>query len=139
MQYHRGIGTGILRAMREEADMTFQNSENGNQFKVVFYRPTSEKQISEAKVSDDMNIFSSYPNLMTLCPALPKIEQNNARMILYLCKNAASITEMMQATGYESRTSFRRKLLLPLLEAGLLVPTQAENKNNPRQKYRTSE
>ena len=138
MQY-RGIGTGILRAMREEADMTFENSENGNQFKVVFYRPTSEKQISEAKVSDDMNIFSSYPNLMTLCPALPKIEQNNARMILYLCKNAASITEMMQATGYESRTSFRRKLLLPLLEAGLLVPTQAENKNNPRQKYCTSE
>lgn len=138
MQY-RGIGTGILRAMREGADMVFENSENGNQFKVTFRRKTAEEPIVTEPEVDEMNVFSSYPNLSEQCPALAKTEQNNARMVLHLCKKSASITEMMQATGYESRTSFRRKLLLPLLEAGLLVPTQGENKNSPQQKYRMTE
>ena len=40
----------------------------------------------------------------------------------------------MEATGYESRTSFRRKILTPLLEAGLLKPVLGD-KNSPKQRY----
>ena len=63
------------------------------------------------------------------------ISKTDGRRILHLCKNAKSVTEMMLATGYESRTFFRRKLSLPLLEARLLMQTQADRKNSPQQKY----
>ena len=63
-----------------------------------------------------------YPDLLERCPKLPKTEQNNARVVLHLCEQTASVMEMMEATGYESRTSFRRKILTHLLEAGLLKP-----------------
>lgn len=138
MQY-RGIGTGILRAMREGADMEFENSENGNQFKVTFHRNAAERQPVTDKPHDMTDVFAMYPNLMEKCPALSRTEQNNARMVLHLCRRSASVAELMEATGYESRTSFRRKLLQPLLEAGLITPMLKDKKSSPLQRYRTAD
>lgn len=138
MQY-RGIGTGILRAMREGADMEFENSENGNQFKVTFRRNAAERQPVTDKPHDMTDVFAMYPNLMEKCPALSRTEQNNARMVLHLCRRSASVAELMEATGYESRTSFRRKLLQPLLAAGLITPILKDKKSSPLQRYRTAD
>ena len=75
-----------------------------------------------------------YPDLTEQCPKLPKTERNNARVVLHLCEQSKSVVELMEATGYESRTSFRRKILSPLLEAGLLKPVLGD-KNSPKQRY----
>lgn len=133
MQY-RGIGTGILRAIKEGAQMEFLNSESGNQFMVRFIRPVEGADSSVKEAAKGVNVMELYPDLMERCPKLPKTEQNNARVVLHLCKQSASVVEMMEATGYESRTSFRRKILTPLLEAGLLKPVLAD-KNSPKQRY----
>ncbi|MGM9712907.1 MAG: Fic family protein [Prevotella sp.] len=133
MQY-RGIGTGILRAFREGAQMEFDNSESGNQFAVKFTRPVEGISQSDKKAVNGVNVMDLYPDLMERCPNLPKTEQNNARVVLHLCELSASVVEMMEATGYESRTSFRRKILTPLLEAGLIKPV-LEEKNSPKQRY----
>ena len=81
-----------------------------------------------------MNKEQIYPDLTERCAKLPKTEQNNARVVLHLCEQSKSVVELMEATGYESRTSFRRKILSPLLEAGLLKPVLGD-KNSPRQRY----
>ena len=46
--------------------------------------------------------------------------------------------EMMEATGYKSRTSFRRRLLIPLLESELLEPQYPDKPNTPKQRYRST-
>lgn len=133
MQY-RGIGTGILRAIREGAQMEFENSESGNQFAVRFIRPVEGGVTSTHESSMGVNIMNLYPDLLERCPKLPKTELNNARVVLHLCEQSKSVVELMEATGYESRTSFRRKILIPLLEAGLLKP-ELGDKNSPKQRY----
>lgn len=132
--HYRGIGTGILRAIREGAQMEFNNSESGNQFAVRFIRPVDSSVTSAKDTAKGVNVMNLYPDLMERCPQLPKTEQNNARVVLHLCEQTASVVEMMEATGYESRTSFRRKILTPLLEAGLLKPVLGD-KNSPKQRY----
>ena len=134
MQY-RGIGTGIIRAMRECKNISFENYESGNQFKVTFRREESAQSVTPEAKTSMIDVFTTYPNLIELCPTLPKTEQNNARIVLHLCQGAASMSELMAATGYESRTTFRRKILLPLLDAGLIAPTLKEKQNSPQQKY----
>ena len=133
MQY-RGIGTGILRAIREGAQMEFENSESGNQFAVRFIRPVEGAVTSTQESSMGVNIMNLYPDLIERCPKLPRTELNNARVVLHLCEQSKSVVELMEATGYESRTSFRRKILIPLLEAGLLKPVLGD-KNSPKQRY----
>ena len=133
MQY-RGIGSGILRAIKEGAQMEFDNSESGNQFAVKFRRPIDGEIASSQEDGKGVNVMDLYPDLLKRCPKLPKTEQNNARVVLHLCEQSASVVEMMEATGYESRTSFRRKILTPLLEAGLIKPVLGD-KNSPKQRY----
>ena len=133
MQY-RGVGTGILRAFREGAQMEFDNSRSGNQFSVRFIRPVEGIASSGMKTVNRVNVMDLYPDLIERCPTLLKTEQNNARVVLQMCEQTASVVEMMAATGYESRTSFRRKILTPLLEAGLLKPVLGD-KNSPKQRY----
>lgn len=133
MQY-RGLGTGILRAMREESGIEFENSDGGNQFKVIFHRKTDELE-EKGYESDITDVFQTYPNLSVICPQLQKTEHNNAKLVLHICKRPASMLELMEATGYDSKTSFRRKLLIPLISSGLIEATNSDKHNSPQQKY----
>ncbi|MBP5257704.1 MAG: hypothetical protein J6Z41_03070 [Prevotella sp.] len=55
-----------------------------------------------------------------------------------LCKTTPiGISDMMRHTGYQSRTTFRRRLFTPLLDSGLLVPEFPGSINSPRQRYRS--
>ena len=94
--------------------------------------PPKDYLVNEAQLNN--YVMDLYPDLLKRCPKLPKTEQNNARVVLHLCEQSASVVEMMEATGYESRTSFRRKILTPLLEAGLIKPVLGD-KNSPKQRY----
>ena len=111
--------------------MEFENSESGNQFAVRFRRPMMGDATSSMEAAKGVNLMDLYPDLIERCPKLPKTEQNNARVVLLLCEQSKSVVELMEATGYESRTSFRRKILSPLLEAGLLKPVLGD-KNSPK-------
>ena len=114
--------------------MEFDNSSSGNQFSVRFMRPMEGVASSDMKKVNRVNVMDLYPDLTERCPTLQKTEQNNARVVLHMCEQTASVVEMMEATGYESRTSFRRKILTPLIEAGLLKPVLGD-KNSPKQRY----
>ena len=78
------------------------------------------------------------PSIERYCPTLPKEETERAEKILRLCVTPKSILNMMDATGYKSRTSFRRRILTHLLDAHLLEPTDKKSPNSPRQTYITT-
>ena len=87
--------------------------------------------------SDTALWFSS--DIRSQCPALGKGEEENARIILEFCRIPQGILEMMEKIGYKSRTSFRRNVFTPLLEAGLLIPEYKDKPNSPKQRYRTAD
>ena len=146
---YRGLGTGIIRATKEARDIDFINEE-GSQFQVIMQRPSNP---STPRVTPYSNIVAesmpeygygnqvvnrTTPDIRALCPALGKGEEENARRVLEFCRIPQGILEMMEEVGYKSRTSFRRNVFTPLLEAGLLVPEYKDKPNSPKQRYRTA-
>ncbi|AXV48722.1 divergent AAA domain protein [Prevotella denticola CRIS 18C-A] len=137
---YRGLGSGIIRAMNEYPKIDFINDESGNQFKCVLYRPVPYEMpnmVSEP-VMEYGRPSGHTPSIERYCPTLPKEETERAEKILRLCVTPKSILNMMDATGYKSRTSFRRRILTHLLDAHLLEPTDKKSPNSPRQTYITT-
>lgn len=150
---YRGLGTGIIRASKEVRDIEFVNEE-GVQFQVVMqrhldYRELLENQYYESVVREPSAQYGSYDvsdganssssaDIRSRCPALGKGEEENARRVLAFCRVPQGILEMMEEVGYKSRTSFRRNVFTPLLEAGLLVPEYKDKPNSPKQRYRAA-
>lgn len=147
---YRGLGTGIIRATKEVKDIEFVNEE-GRQFQVIIQRPNGsqgmpkprpyESIASENSPEYSRSYSASWPlaDIRTLCPALGKGEEENARIILEFCRIPQGILEMMEKIGYKSRTSFRRNVFTPLLEAGLLIPEYKDKPNSPKQRYSTAD
>jgi len=151
---YRGLGTGILRAVKEEqGNIRFENEE-GSQFKVIIDRPregygefydhgsfVAQEPLIEhygARRSAPLSSGMSSQEMRARCPGLPKGEEENACLLLSFCQNYQGMLEMMEATGYRSRTSFRRRLLTPLMESGLLEQEYKERPNTPKQRYRST-
>ena len=61
--------------------------------------------------------------------------QDVNRMIIDFCKEPKSVQEIMNKFGFDSRTSFRRKYLTPLLEKGGLKMSIPEKPSSKNQKY----
>ena len=76
-------------------------------------------------------------DIRSLCPTLGKKDDEIAQRVLEFCRIPQGILEMMEEVGYKSRTSFRRNVFTPLLEAGLLVPEYKDRPNSPKQRYCT--
>ena len=148
---YRGLGTGIIRATKEVPGIQFFNEEN-SQFKVVIRRPIDDYEPTSYVASEPSirredeyrhgihvgNSGIMWPDLRLRCPDLPKGEDDTARKLLTYCKTVPQgILEMMEHTGYKSRTSFRRRLFTPLYEAGLLIPEYPDSPNSPKQRYRS--
>ena len=56
-------------------------------------------------------------------------------MILEFCKEARSISEIMEQFGFDSKTSFRRKYLNTLVKDGRLKMTLPDKPKSKNQKY----
>ena len=149
---YRGLGTGIIRASKEVSDIEFVDEE-GVQFQVVMRRHLDERETFESRryefvVGESAPQYGysggnggnglSAKEIRSFCPALGKGEEENAKRILAFCEIPQGILEMMQEVGYKSRTSFRRNVFTPLLEAGLLIPEYKDKPNSPKQRYRSA-
>lgn len=150
---YRGLGTGILRATKEVRNIEFVDEE-GVQFQVVMRRPANDREATylnveniasesaapygEYKASDGFVFGSSVMDIRAQCPSLGKGDEEMAQRVLDFCRVPQGILEMMEEVGYKSRTSFRRRIFTPLLEAGLLIPEYKDRPNSPKQRYRSA-
>jgi ATP-dependent DNA helicase RecG len=65
--------------------------------------------------------------------------QDINRLIVDFCKEPRSVQEIMDKFAFDSRTSFRRKYLIPMLEKGVLKMTIPEKPSSKNQKYFSEE
>ena len=61
--------------------------------------------------------------------------QDLNKQIIDFCKEPKSVQEIMDEFYFDSRTSFRRKYLTPMLKNGVLKMTIPEKPSSKNQKY----
>jgi ATP-dependent DNA helicase RecG len=61
--------------------------------------------------------------------------QDMGKLIIDFCSEPRLVQEIMDKFGLDSRTSFRRKYLIPLMEKGVLKMTIPEKPSSKNQKY----
>ena len=89
---------------------------------------------AEGLVSDQ----SGRPDAHLVTPALTNLTDDQRRIIT-LCEVPRKQADLMRETGLSHRTFFRRKRLDPLLRAGLIRMTRADEPNHPDQAYVVTE
>jgi len=67
----------------------------------------------------------------------PQAEAERVGRILEFCKAPRSREEIQQHLGLQDREYFRKSVLAPLLDKGLLAPTIPDKPNSPHQRYVT--
>lgn len=70
---YRGLGSGIVRAMREDNHVDFDNEVSANQFKVTIWRTTPKsKSSTQKKPLKDSNTIQKESNTIQKAIQLPK-------------------------------------------------------------------
>ena len=59
-------------------------------------------------------------------------------LVLGSCTEAQPIVDLMRITKRSNRTKFRKKVLNPLIEEGLIAMTDPDSPNSPKQRYQTT-
>ena len=59
-------------------------------------------------------------------------------LVLRNCSETRAILELMEIAKRSNRTKFRKKVLNPLIEEGLIAMTDPDTPNSPKQRYRTT-
>ncbi len=139
---YRGLGSGINRARKEGAQMSFENSESGNQFKVIFRRPDCDMMAGTFAGETPASDFFTSPSRHRFTEILEKFPERDrlaVERVLMLCSTARPLLTLQDAAGYVSRTSFRRRILTPLLTLGVIEPMLKDSPNSPKQTYKIAE
>jgi hypothetical protein len=68
-------------------------------------------------------------------PTAPSGERTER--ILKFCETPRHRAEIQEFAGFQNRDYFRKEILNPLIEQGLLAPTLPDKPNSPNQQYRT--
>lgn len=121
---YTGAGTGIIRAMEEKPDVTFENHETAHEFVIVFLRKSNQAsdQVSN-QVSNQV-----HPSK----PLLSKAQKD----IVNFCSVPRSAQEILSRLGLSNQSINKKRHILPLVDMGVLEMTNPENPSASNQKYR---
>jgi hypothetical protein len=67
----------------------------------------------------------------------PAASGERTERILKFCETPRHRAEIQEFAGFQNRDYFRKEILNPLIEQGLLAPTLPDKPNSPNQQYRT--
>ena len=59
--------------------------------------------------------------------------------VLGVCTNPLPILKLLEIVKRSDRTKFRKKVLNPLIEEGLIAMTNPDSPNSPKQRYKTTQ
>lgn len=99
-----------------------------------------EYEINEAGIMVLCKACDKYLELLRIDGQHPNYYPNQDgqdmnKLIVDFCKEPRSVQEIMDKFAFDSRTSFRRKYLTPMLEKGVLKMTIPEKPSSKNQKY----
>lgn len=121
---YTGAGTGIIRAMEEKPEVTFENQESAHEFVVTFKRQSSHGNNQETHQEKHQEESSEV--------RLTKDQLD----IVNFCSIPRSAKEILDRKGLYNQSRARKKYIQPLLDMGVLEMTIPENPNDRNQKYR---
>jgi ATP-dependent DNA helicase RecG len=106
----------------------------------VYDDPLPEYEINESGIMVLCKACDRYLELLRDDDQYPDHYSNQNgqdvnRLIIDFCRKPRSVQEIMDKFGLDSRTSFRRKYLIPLMEKGVLKMTIPEKPSSKNQKY----
>ncbi len=133
---YTGAGTGIIRAMAEKPDVTFESHETAHEFVIIFRR----KSVQESnQVSNQVGngVTNGVANGVTrqVDPSKPLLTKAQ-KDIVNFCSVPRSALEILERIGLTNQTFNRKKHIQPLVDMGALEMTNPENPNASNQKYR---
>ena len=129
---YRGIGTGIIRSIREGANIEFVNDNNGNQFKAILWRTPSNENTPQV-IGIDTPSRENTPQVID--KDTPSRDSRIAE-ILKFCQTPKSIKEIAEHLGLSDRKAVRNKYVRSLIGTHLQM-SDPKSPTSPQQKYMT--
>ena len=136
---YTGAGSGILRAMEDKPNVTFENRESAHEFVITIKREPAVDDQASNQVSNQAGnqvsnqVTNQVTNQVSVSkPRLTKEEKD----IVNFCSIPRTAQEILDRVGVSVQTRTRKKYILSLVEMGVLEMTNPDNPTDPNQKYR---
>jgi len=163
---YTGVGSGIIRALDEDINVTFMNNDKAQEFVITVWREESnqvegesnqvgnqvEEKSNQVQDSDTrlrhsgIDLDTSENDLDTSENDLdtqlrhsdtPKVSlSNKQRDIVNFCSVPRTTAEIMERLGLSNQTKNRERYITSLVAAGYLQMTNPENPTASNQKYK---
>lgn len=141
---YTGAGTGIIRAMEEKPEVTFENQDSRHEFVVIFKRRISQAGNQEANRESNLEMHQETHqethqemHQETHQEAFSKVLLTKEQLdIVNFCSIPRSAKEILDRKGLYNQSRARKKYIQPLLDMGVLEMTIPEKPNDRNQKYR---
>ena len=125
---YTGAGTGIIRAMEEKPEVTFENQESLHEFVVIFKRKSNQETHQEThQVSNQVSNQATSNKI-----ALTKAQTD----IVNFCSIPRTAADILNRMGLTNQSVNRKRHIQPLVEMGFLEMINPTVPNDPNQKYR---
>lgn len=125
---YTGAGTGIVRAMKEKPDVTFENIEEAHEFVIVIRRRSNQESVQESAQESVQDNVQEKQHKIKLT--------KNQKDIVNFCSVPRSAKEIMERIGLINHSANKKRHIQPLLEMGALEMTNPDNPKDRNQKYR---
>ena len=132
---YTGAGTGIIRAMEEKPDVTFENLESAHEFVTIIKRkPGAGNQESNEVTNEVANEVEHQVEhqVKSAKISLTGIQKD----IVNFCSIPRTAKEIMDRLGVYNQSRSRKRYIQPLLDLGVLEMINSENPQASNQKYR---
>lgn len=156
---YTGAGSGMLRALSENMNVSFTNNDRTNEFVITINRPVGNQvneksnqvngnldtKLRHLDTNPDTGLGHSDTDLDTNSDTLnayldtkhPKIT-NKQKDIVNFCSVPRSSKEILDRIGVTNHSKNRQTYIMSLVEVGYLEMTNPEHPNASNQKYRRS-
>ena len=125
---YTGAGTGVIRAMEEKPDVTFENHESAHEFVVVFHRKSNQESNQES---------NHVTNHVTNQEKRTKVSLSSKQKdIVNFCSVPRTAKEILDRIGVSNQSINKKRHIQPLLVMSVLEMTIPERPNDRNQKYR---
>lgn len=136
---YTGAGTGIIRAMEEKPEVTFENLDSAHEFVTIIKRkPSAGNQESDGEGNGEGNGESNGESNgeRNRVKHVRVSLTGSQKDIVNFCSVPRTAQEILDRIGVSNQTKNRKKHIQSLLDLGVLEMTIPENPNDRNQKYR---
>ena len=156
---YTGVGSGIIRALDEDINVTFMNNDKAQEFVITVWREESnqvegesnqvgnqvEEKSNQVQDSDtrlrqsgiDLDTSENDLDTQLRHSDTPKVSlSNKQRDIVNFCSVPRTTAEIMERLGLSNQTKNRERYITSLVAAGYLQMTNPDNPTASNQKYK---